>query len=85
MFKLFDIGILLDFRNFGKSKFCFLLSGLNNLTNEKKGDYYGAASCWSSNKKLRLGHSLLFRAFQMYLLEGEEPFVEASKLPKSES
>ena len=61
----------------------FLLSGLDKLTNEKKGEYYGAASSWSSNKKLKLGHSLLFRAFKSYLIEGEEPIFQTTDLVKS--
>ena len=45
--------------------------GCDNLTNVKPGDYYGVASNWSSDKKYDLGTFLLFKAFKIFLQEGE--------------
>ena len=45
--------------------------GCINLTNVKGGDYYGRTAGWSEEKKLRLGTFLLFKAFKIFLQEGE--------------
>merc|ERR1712107_455518 len=45
--------------------------GCANLTNLKGGDYYGRTAGWSQEKKLRLGTFLLFKAFKIFLQEGE--------------
>ena len=45
--------------------------GCDNLTNVKPGDYYGAASEWNKETKLELGTFLLFKAFKIFLQEGE--------------
>ena len=41
------------------------------MTNEKKGDFYGVAYSWSSDKRLSLGFALLYRSFKIFLFEGE--------------
>ena len=43
----------------------------DNLTNVKPGDYYGVANGWSVEQKLKLGTFLLFKAFKIFLQEGE--------------
>merc|ERR1719305_1319026 len=45
--------------------------GCANLTNLKGGDYYGRTAGWLEEKKLRLGTFLLFKAFKIFLQEGE--------------
>ena len=45
--------------------------GCSNLSNVKPGDYYGVASNWSSDQKYELGTFLLFKAFKIFLQEGE--------------
>jgi len=45
--------------------------GCDSLTNVKPGDYYGAASEWNKETKLELGTFLLFKAFKIFLQEGE--------------
>ena len=45
--------------------------GPENLSNLKPGDYYGPAGGWTQDKKLRLGTFLLYRAFKIFLQEGE--------------
>jgi hypothetical protein len=42
-----------------------------NLTNIRKGDYYGVASTWTPHKRRALGTFLLVKAFHIFLLEGE--------------
>ena len=42
-----------------------------NLTNVKPGDYYGDAADWDLTKKFQLGTFLLFKAFRIFLQEGE--------------
>ncbi len=54
-----------------KSKPTSLFLGLSKLTNEKRGDYYGPAAGWSHDKQLSLGFGLLYRAFKIYVFEGE--------------
>jgi len=45
--------------------------GCDSLTNVKPGDYYGVAAEWDLQKKLQLGTFLLFKAFRIFLQEGE--------------
>ncbi len=45
--------------------------GLENLTNSRPGDWYGPAAAWDLETKRRLGVFLLFRAFKIFLQEGE--------------
>ena len=45
--------------------------GLDNLSNARPGDYYGPAASWSPQKRLQLGTFLLYRAFKIFLQEGE--------------
>lgn len=45
--------------------------GLGHLTNLKRGDYYGAPQSWTMRMRKELGVILLFKAFQMFLAEGE--------------
>jgi len=45
--------------------------GCDNLTNVKGGDYYGVAAEWAEEKKLELGTFLVFKAFKIFLQEGE--------------
>lgn len=43
--------------------------GIHNLTNAKKGEYYGA--CFTMRQKRQMGIALLHRALNIYLAEGE--------------
>ncbi|XP_011183388.2 uncharacterized protein LOC105212806 [Zeugodacus cucurbitae] len=45
--------------------------GVQHLTNHKRGDYYGPAQTWTMKEKKMFGISLLYRAMQIYLAEGE--------------
>ncbi|XP_054728974.1 uncharacterized protein LOC129237983 isoform X2 [Anastrepha obliqua] len=45
--------------------------GLQHLTNYKRGDYYGPSQTWTMKEKKFLGISLLYKAMQIYLAEGE--------------
>jgi len=45
--------------------------GTGNLCNVKPGDYYGPSVVWSDDQKQLLGTFLLYRAFKMFLQEGE--------------
>ncbi|XP_036317468.1 uncharacterized protein LOC118732439 [Rhagoletis pomonella] len=45
--------------------------GLDHLTNYKRGDYYGPSQTWTMKEKKFLGISLLYKALQIYLAEGE--------------
>ena len=45
--------------------------GLRNLTNVRRGDYYGPAQAWPTERRRRLGVALLHRAWRIYLVEGE--------------
>eukprot|EP00092_Neocalanus_flemingeri_P015243 GFUD01016473.1.p1 GENE.GFUD01016473.1~~GFUD01016473.1.p1 ORF type:complete len:377 (+),score=130.85 GFUD01016473.1:122-1132(+) len=45
--------------------------GCDNLTNVKGGDYYGEAAGWTKERKLELGTFLVFKAFKIFLQEGE--------------
>ncbi|XP_039959235.1 uncharacterized protein LOC120774019 isoform X1 [Bactrocera tryoni] len=45
--------------------------GIQHLTNHKRGDYYGPAQTWTMKEKKMFGISLLYKAMQIYLAEGE--------------
>ncbi|XP_064609729.1 uncharacterized protein LOC135473770 isoform X2 [Liolophura sinensis] len=45
--------------------------GLNNLTNKKRGDYYGPSSTWPANQRRKVGVHLLKKALCIFLAEGE--------------
>ncbi|RDD43740.1 Ankyrin repeat and LEM domain-containing protein 1 [Trichoplax sp. H2] len=50
--------------------------GISNLTNERKGDYYGVARTWVHVKRRKLGAYLLYRAMKILLNEGERPLFQ---------
>lgn len=45
--------------------------GIQTLTNQKQGHYYGEAAYWPPTKRRRLGVYLLHRALLVFLAEGE--------------
>ena len=45
--------------------------GLNRLTNQKKGDFYGVSSTWPESRKQLLGVHLLRKAMKIFIQEGE--------------
>jgi hypothetical protein len=45
--------------------------GMHNVTNLKKGDYYGASTAYTMREKRQMGIALLYRALHVYLAEGE--------------
>lgn len=45
--------------------------GLNNLTNEKRGVYYGNIIHWKNSDRCKLGCHLLYRAMLVFLADGE--------------
>lgn len=45
--------------------------GIHNLTNVKKGEFYGASTCFTMRQKRQMGIALLYRALNIYLAEGE--------------
>lgn len=49
--------------------------GMENLTNLKKGEYYGAVKNFSMRQKRELGVALLHRAMNIYLAEGESQLL----------
>lgn len=49
--------------------------GLNNLTNLKRGDYYGLASTWKMRTRKLMGSGLLYKAMNVYLAEGESQLM----------
>lgn len=48
-----------------------LYLGLPNISNVKSGDYYGLASEWGNDQRQEFGTFLLYRAFRIFLQEGE--------------
>jgi hypothetical protein len=48
-----------------------VVSGLSQLTNQKRGEYYGLCANLELRKKRKLGIFLLYKAFQIFLQEGE--------------
>ncbi len=51
--------------------------GMDNLTNMKRGNYYGDAKNWSERRKCELGTVLLRRACAIFLAEGERQITPA--------
>jgi ankyrin repeat and LEM domain-containing protein 1 len=51
--------------------------GLHNLTNMKRGNYYGEAKEWADKRKRQLGTILLRRACAIFLAEGERQITPA--------
>lgn len=45
--------------------------GVENLTNIKRGDYYGIVKSWPMKNKRKLGVLLLYKAMNIFLVEGE--------------
>lgn len=45
--------------------------GVNNLTNQKVGNYYGLVESWPLKERRMLGLYLLYKAMQIFLTEGE--------------
>ena len=45
--------------------------GVQNLRQRKLGDEYGESASWNSSRKEKLGTYMLFKAFRMFLDEGE--------------
>lgn len=50
--------------------------GLSNLTNQKRGIYYGIAESWSMEDKKKFGFYLLYRALSIFINEGERQLFE---------
>lgn len=55
--------------------------GLQNLTNIKKGDFYGLCARLTTSRKRLIGISLLDKALQIFLLEGER-FIKPKDIGK---
>lgn len=49
--------------------------GLENLSNLKRGEYYGVAKNYSMRQKRQLGIALISRALRVYLAEGESQLL----------
>lgn len=45
--------------------------GVENLANIKRGDYYGIAKSWTMRDRKKLGVLLLYKAMQVFAVEGE--------------
>lgn len=45
--------------------------GVENLTNIKRGDYYGISKSWTMRDRKRLGVLLLYKAMHVFMVEGE--------------
>ncbi|XP_076215806.1 ankyrin repeat and LEM domain-containing protein 1 [Aptenodytes patagonicus] len=45
--------------------------GLQTITNQRKGNCYGAAASWPAERRRRLGVHMLYRAMRIFLAEGE--------------
>lgn len=45
--------------------------GTNNLTNMKRGDYYGPPQAWTMRQRKQLGAFLLYKAMKVMLSDGE--------------
>jgi len=46
-------------------------AGLDRLTNQCRGQYYGPASSWTIRRQRQLGVVMLNKAYRILLLEGE--------------
>ncbi|XP_039449063.1 ankyrin repeat and LEM domain-containing protein 1 [Culex pipiens pallens] len=49
--------------------------GMQNLTNLKRGDYYGKTQSWPMKQRKQLGILLLYKAMQIFLAEGESQLL----------
>lgn len=45
--------------------------GVENLTNIKRGDYYGIIKSWTMRQRKQLGVLLLYKAMNVFMAEGE--------------
>ena len=54
--------------------FCYI-AGLNRLTNENRGSYYGISKTWSETQRRNMGIHLLKKTFQIFQAEGEKPIL----------
>lgn len=45
---------------------------LQNLTNIRKGDFYGQSVKWPESKRRKLGTYFLVKAMKIFLIEGEK-------------
>lgn len=45
--------------------------GIQNLTNLKRGDYYGHSLSWTMRQRKQLGVLLLYKAMHIFLMQGE--------------
>lgn len=45
--------------------------GVGNLTNIKRGDYYGISKSWTMRQRKQLGIWLLYKAMHVLMIEGE--------------
>lgn len=45
--------------------------GIGNLTNIKRGDYYGISKSWTMRQRKQLGILLLYKAMHIFMAEGE--------------
>lgn len=45
--------------------------GVTNLTNIKRGDYYGISKSWTMRQRKQLGIVLLYKAMNIFMAEGE--------------
>ncbi|KXJ75527.1 hypothetical protein RP20_CCG011550 [Aedes albopictus] len=55
--------------------------GVQNLTNLKRGDYYGKALSWPMKRRKQLGILLLYKALLIYLAEGETQLLPSTIVP----
>lgn len=49
--------------------------GIKNLTNRKKGEFYGLCRTWPMRDRRKLGTALLYKALQIFLAEGENQIL----------
>uniref|UniRef100_A0A336LT07 CSON003899 protein n=1 Tax=Culicoides sonorensis TaxID=179676 RepID=A0A336LT07_CULSO len=49
--------------------------GMNNLTNQVRGHYHGVTESWNFKQRKQLGVGLLYKAFQIHLIEGESQLL----------
>ncbi|XP_063697185.1 ankyrin repeat and LEM domain-containing protein 1 homolog [Culicoides brevitarsis] len=49
--------------------------GMNNLTNQVRGHYYGISESWTFKQRKQLGVGLLYKALQIHLIEGESQLL----------
>lgn len=56
--------------------------GVENLTNCKRGDYYGTSKSWTMRQRKQLGVLLLFKGLHIFLAEGESQLRPDDIQPK---